>query len=336
MKTLMFSTQSYERPVFDLAFQDSGHTLTYQKARLDQATVKLAEGYDAVCAFVNDDLGKDVLTELEQLGVKLVALRCAGFNQVDLSTAEQLGIGIVRVPAYSPEAVAEHTVAMIMTLNRKTHKAWNRVREGNFHLHGLLGFNLHNRTAGLVGMGAIGRATARILLGFGMRVQAFDPFLTQEKAQALGVHKVPLDTLYRESDILSLHCPLTEDTHHLINQQALEAIKPGAMLINTSRGALIDTPAVIKALKSGHLGYLGIDVYEQESNLFFRDLSEEVIQDDVFQRLLTFPNVMVTGHQGFFTREALDSIASTTAENIAEFCRTGHCSNAVHVEMKSL
>lgn len=332
MKTLMFSTQSYERPVFDDVLQEqafSEHSITYQKARLEPSTASLAEGYNAVCAFVNDDLGKEVLTKLKALDVKLVALRCAGFNQVDLPTAKKLGIGVVRVPAYSPEAVAEHTVAMIMALNRKTHKAWNRVREGNFHLHGLLGFNLHGRTAGLIGMGAIGKATAKILKGFGMNVCAFDPFLDESDAKDIGVQPVSLEELYRTSDIVSLHCPLIEDTFHLINASALAMMKPGVMLINTSRGALVDTPAVINSLKSGHLGYLGIDVYEQESNLFFRDLSEQVIQDDVFQRLLTFPNVMVTGHQGFFTREALASIARTTVQNIEDFSRSGQCVNAV-------
>ncbi|WP_281647134.1 2-hydroxyacid dehydrogenase [Parendozoicomonas sp. Alg238-R29] len=333
MKTLMFSTQSYERPVFDRVLVNSGVNLVYQKARLDLSTASLTEGFEAICVFVNDDLSKDVLLRLDELNIKLIALRCAGFNQVDVETAEQSGITIVRVPAYSPEAVAEHTVAMIMSLNRKTHKAWNRVREGNFNLHGLLGFNLCGHTAGLIGMGAIGRATAKILLGFGMDVLAYDPFLTDDGAKKLGIKSVELDQLYQQSDIVSLHCPLTEDTHHLINCTSLAQMKPGAMLINTSRGALIDTPAVIRALKAGDLGYLGIDVYEQEGDLFFRDLSEEVIQDDVFQRLLTFPNVMVTGHQGFFTREALESIANTTVNNIKTFERTGSCENTVKPQL---
>lgn len=334
MKTLMFSTQSYERPFFDQAFeqqtgQPAGLRLGYQEARLDATSAPLAQGYDSVCAFVNDDLGGDTLRALKAVGVKLVALRCAGFNQVDLAAAQQAGITVVRVPAYSPEAVAEHTLAMILCLNRKMHKAYNRVREDNFHLQGLLGFNLHGRTAGLVGLGAIGLATARILRGFGMQVLAFDPCLTDAQAEAAGVQSVNLEALWRDSDIVSLHCPLTEQTQHMINRSTLEKMKPGAMLINTSRGGLIDTPAVIDALKSGQLGYLGIDVYEQEASLFFRDLSGTVIQDDVFQRLLTFPNVMVTGHQGFFTREALESIARTTVENIEQFQRSGQCQNAV-------
>ena len=335
MKTLMFSTQSYECPVFEkqlAALADNGQEFSFQKARLESSTVGLTSGYDAVCAFVNDDLGAGVLEQLAQRGVKLVALRCAGFNQVDLEAAERLNIAVVRVPAYSPEAVAEHTIAMIMTLNRKTHKAWNRVREGNFHLNGLLGFNLNGHTAGLVGMGAIGRATAKILLGFGMKVVAYDPYLAPDHARNMGVELVTLGALYQQSDVISLHCPLTTESHYLINDDALALMRRGAMLINTSRGALIDTAAVIRALKSGQLGYLGIDVYEQEGDLFFRDLSEEVIQDDVFQRLLTFPNVMVTGHQGFFTREALDSIVSTTLANIAEFETTKSCVNQVDLD----
>ena len=332
MKTLMFSCQSYEHPAFEQYLPESGHSLVFQEARLDAHSAVLAKGCEAVCAFVNDDLSEAVLEILAAQGVRLVALRCAGFNQVDLVAAKRLGIAVARVPAYSPEAVAEHTLALILTLNRKTHKAWNRVREGNFHLHGLLGFNLHGRTTGLVGLGAIGQATARILVGFGMKVIAYDPWMDPQQAEELGVELATLEQLYTDSDIISLHCPLNAETHYMINESALASMKTGVMLINTSRGALIDTSAVIRALKTGHLGYLGIDVYEQEGDLFFRDLSEEVIIDDVFQRLLTFPNVLVTGHQGFFTREALNSIARTTFDNITEFERTGHCTYCVGTE----
>ncbi|CAM3713367.1 2-hydroxyacid dehydrogenase [Parendozoicomonas haliclonae] len=332
MKTLMFSTQSYERPVFEQAASQFGQEIVFQKSRLDITTTRLAAGYNAVCAFVNDDLSTPVLEALSALDISVVALRCAGFNQVNLETAHQLGIKVVRVPAYSPESVAEYTLAMILTMNRKIHKAWNRVREGNFNLNGLLGFNLHGKTVGLIGMGQIGQATANILNGFGMKVLAFDPGMSDEQLKDAGVESVALSDLYRRSDIVSLHCPLNKATKHIINAEALACMKPGAMLINTSRGALIDTEAVTQSLKSGHLGYLGIDVYEQEGDLFFRDLSEEVIQDDVFQRLLTFPNVVVTGHQGFFTHEALESIAITTLNNINELEKNGYCENEVGKE----
>ena len=333
MKTLFFSYQDYEQSVFTEVLgknpSRSSQQFSWQEAHLTPATCALAEGYDAICAFVNDDLSAPVLEQLALYGVKLIALRCAGFNNVDIKTAEKLGITVVRVPAYSPESVAEHAAAMILALNRKTHKAWNRVREGNFHLHGLLGFNLHGKIAGLIGLGRIGQALAHILQGFGMTVLGYDPVMAKQAMKDRNIIPVSLDELYQASDIISLHCPLTADTHHLINKKTICKMKQGVMLINTSRGALIDTPAVVKALKSGKVGYLGIDVYEQEGDLFFRDLSEEVIQDDVFQRLLTFPNVIVTGHQGFFTREALQAIASITINNIIEFEQTGKCSNSV-------
>ncbi len=327
MRLLFFSCQKYERAVFE-PLLISGHVI-WQEAHLDRHTVKLADGFDAVCVFVNDQLDRPVLEQLARGGVKLIALRCAGFNNVDLAAAEDLGLTVVRVPAYSPEAVAEHTLALILTLNRKVHKAWNRIRDGNFHLTGLLGFNLHGKTVGLVGLGRIGLALAKILKGFGMQVYAFDPGLRSEDVQTCGIKPCSLEELYRDSDIISLHCPLNEHTHHMINARSLAAMKPGVMLINTSRGALVDTVAVIDALKSCHLGYLGMDVYEQEGDLFFRDLSEEVIQDDIFQRLLTFPNVVITGHQGFFTYEALEAIAHTTCDNMREFEQTGQCGNSV-------
>ncbi|MCL6270397.1 2-hydroxyacid dehydrogenase [Sansalvadorimonas sp. 2012CJ34-2] len=333
MKTLFFSYQDYERPVFAEALSQidsqSSQQFSWQEAHLTPATAALADGYDAVCAFVNDDLSKEVLEILAEKGVKLVALRCAGFNNVDIPAAEKLGITVVRVPAYSPEAVAEHAITMIMALNRKIHKSWSRVREGNFHLHGLLGFNLYGRVAGLIGLGRIGLALARILQGFGVTVVGYDPGMSDNQIQPFNITPVSLKEIYKTSDIISLHCPLTMHTYHMINDCSISMMQPGVMLINTSRGALIDTPAVIKGLKSGQVGYLGIDVYEQEGDLFFQDLSEEVIQDDVFQRLLTFPNVLVTGHQGFFTREALQAIAGITINNIIEFEQTDQCKNSV-------
>ncbi len=317
MKIAVFSTQPYDRRFLDAAIASSAQPdaieFVYQEAALASHTVALAQGCDAVCAFVNDKLDAAVLKTLHGLGVRAVLMRCAGFNNVDLEAARTLGIFVARVPAYSPEAVAEHTLALILTLNRHTHRAYARVREGNFALEGLLGSNLHGKTAGIVGTGKIGLATARILHGFGCRVLGYDPAPAKEFA-ALG-QCVDLPTLLAQSDIVSLHCPLVDATRHMINGTSLAAMKPGAMLVNTSRGALVDTPAVIAALKSRQLGSLAIDVYEQESDLFFHDRSGDIIDDDVFQRLMTFPNVLVTGHQGFFTEEALREIAEVTIAN---------------------
>jgi D-lactate dehydrogenase len=281
-------------------------------------TSVLAANFPAVCVFVNDELDAQVLTTLATHGVRLIALRCAGFNNIDLAAAQQLRLKVMRVPAYSPYAVAEHTAGLILALNRKLHRAYNRVREGNFALDGLLGFDLHGQTIGLIGTGKIGQIVARIMAGFGCRLLAYDLFPSAE-CQALGVEYVPLAQLFRQADIISLHCPLTPENHHLINAATLSQMKPGVMLINTSRGALVDTQAVIEALKSGQVGYLGLDVYEEESDLFFEDLSSQVIQDDTFARLLTFPNVIITGHQAFFTRNALERIAEVTLTNISNF-----------------
>jgi D-lactate dehydrogenase len=271
-----------------------------------------------VCVFVNDQLDKSVLGTIARSGTRLVALRCAGFNNVDLAAAHDLGMTVVRVPAYSPHAVAEYAVGLILTLNRKIHRAYNRVREGNFALDGLLGFDLNNRTVGIIGTGQIGAVVAQILKGFGCCLIAHDPFPNPALAE-FNVRYTELSEVFAEADILTLHCPLTPDTYHLINTQALQEMKTGVMLINTSRGALLDTQAVIEALKSGKIGYLGLDVYEEEADLFFEDLSGRVIQDDVFARLLTFPNVLITGHQAFFTRNALEQIAATTLANITAF-----------------
>ncbi len=331
MKTAVFSARPYDRHFLEAANQQGGtadaFTFEYFDVGLDVATATLAQDCQAVCVFVNDRLDAPVLRALHALGVRAVLLRCAGFNNVDIAAAEQLGLFVARVPAYSPEAVAEHALALIMTLNRHTHRAYNRVREGNFMLDGLLGRTLHGRTVGIVGTGKIGLATARIMKGMGCTVLGFDPYPSPAFAE-IG-EAVALDELLTRSDIVSLHCPLTPDTHHLINEESLGRMKPGAMLVNTSRGGLVNTDAVVRALKSRHLGHLAIDVYEQESALFFQDLSGEIIDDDLFQRLMTFPNVLVTGHQGFFTVEALQEICSITLGNLADFANGVECSNRV-------
>jgi D-lactate dehydrogenase len=331
MRIAIYSTRPYDRRFLEEANAAGRHELVFLEPRLDASTVATAAGAQVVCAFVNDQLNAEVLAQLQVLGVGLVVLRSAGFNHVDLQAAAQFGLAVGRVPEYSPHAVAEHTVALVLTLDRKIHRAWARVREGNFALEGLLGFDLHGRTVGVLGTGKIGRCLARIMLGFGCRVLACDP-QPHPEALALGVQYVALPELLAESDILSLHCPLTPQTRHLIDAAALAQMKPGAMLINTSRGAVVDTRAVIKALKSGHLGSLGLDVYEEEADLFFRDLSSAAIADDVFARLLTFPNVVVTGHQAFFTEDALRAIAQTTLANVDRFVATGVPLHAVSVE----
>jgi D-lactate dehydrogenase len=330
MRVAVFSAKSHDR-LFLAAANGGQHQLEFLEPRLDPDTVRLAAGADAVCVFVNDVLDAAVLQGLAALGVRLVVLRCAGFNNVDLQAAASLRIAVGRVPEYSPHAVAEHAAALVLALNRKTHRAYARVREGNFALEGLLGFDLHGRTAGVVGTGKIGECFLRIMAGFGCRLLAFDP-QPSPACLALGASYVPLPELLARSDIVSLHCPLTPKTRHLIDAPALAAMKPGAMLINTSRGGVIDTRAVIDALKARTLGSLGLDVYEEEADLFFRDLSGEVIRDDVFARLLTFPNVLVTGHQGFFTEEALTAIAEITMANLDSFVEHGRPAHPVSVE----
>ncbi|MGJ7521393.1 2-hydroxyacid dehydrogenase [Variovorax sp. LT1P1] len=331
MKTAVFSARPYDRRFLDEANQakstQPAAEFVYFDVALSADTAALAQGCQAVCVFVNDRLTATTLEALHRFGVGAVLLRCAGFNNVDLAAAERLGLFVARVPAYSPEAVAEHTLALIMTLNRQTHRAYNRVREGNFMLEGLLGSTLHGKTVGIVGTGKIGLATARILHGMGCVVLGCDPFPSPQ-FDGLG-HMVALDELLARSDIVSLHCPLTEDSRHMIDSASLSRMKAGAMLVNTSRGALIDTGAVIEALKSRQLGHLAIDVYEQEGALFFQDHSGEIIDDDVFQRLMTFPNVLVTGHQGFFTVEALREISSITLDNLRHFAEHTHCPNLV-------
>ena len=315
-----FSTKPYDREFLERAAAGAGIEWRWFESRLEADTARLAEGAEAVNCFVNDDLGVAVLERLHALGVRLVTLRCAGFNQVDLPAAARLGLPVVRVPEYSPHAVAEHAVGLVLMLDRRLHKAFNRVREGNFSLDGLLGFDLHGRTVGVVGTGRIGRCFAEIMLGFGCRVLAHDP-RPDPALERRGIRFVPLADLLAESDIISLHCPLTPATHHLIDAARIAAMKPGVMLVNTSRGGLVDTRAVIAALKTGHIGHLGLDVYEEEADLFFEDKSNAVISDDVFSRLLTFPNVVVTAHQAFFTKNALEAIASQTVRNLVHFER---------------
>ncbi|MBF8962981.1 2-hydroxyacid dehydrogenase [Pontibacter sp. FD36] len=318
MNVLFFSSKVYDSTFFNAANKSHQHKLSYLEVPLNKNTAVLAKGNGAVCIFVNDTANAEVLQLLAEQGVKLIALRCAGFNNVDLGAAAELGMKVVRVPAYSPYSVAEHTLALILTLNRKTHRAYNRVKEGNFALNGLMGFDLNGKTVGLIGLGKIGLVTAKILKGFGCRVLGYD-IEKRDEFDEIGIEFTDLSSLYANSDIISLHCPLTPQTHHIINKETITQMKPGVMLINTSRGALVDTKAVISALKSGHIKYLGIDVYEEEADLFFEDLSDRVIQDDVFMRLLSFNNVLITGHQAFFTSNALESIAGVTLQNIADF-----------------
>lgn len=315
MKVALFSTQSYDREYFEAANGQQQFAFTYHSARLGHETVSLSKGFDAVCVFVNDLLDAKVLDGLRANGVKQVALRCAGFNNVDIDHAAAIGLPVTRVPAYSPEAVAEHTLALILTLNRKTHKAYNRVRENNFSLQGLSGFNLSGKALGVIGTGNIGRQVARIALGFGCRVLCSDPSPDSHLAD-IGCKYVDTQTLFNQSNIITLHCPLQSSNYHLINDAAIALMPDNVMLINTSRGGLVDTSAVIRALKTGKMGYLGLDVYEMESELFFHDRSADIVQDDLFERLSTFPNVLITGHQGFFTHEALTEISQTTLENL--------------------
>lgn len=329
MRILFYSARSYDRAHFNAANTTRAHTLEFFDGRLTPVTAVLAHGYDAVCTFVNDSIDSGVIAALAAGGTRLIALRCAGFNQIDLAAAAAAGITVVRVPAYSPHAVAEHTIGLILTLNRKFHRAYARVRDNNFLLDGLEGFDIHGKTVGVIGTGRIGTVFAGIMLGFGCEVLACDPFQQNAELSARGVQYATLEQLLNAADIVSLHCPLTPESHHLIGAQALALMKPGAMLINTSRGGLIDTAALIAALKSKHIGAVGLDVYEQEGDLFFEDLSNQVVDDDVFQRLLTFPNVLITGHQAFFTNEALCAIAETTLSNIDAIAAGRSCDNEV-------
>jgi D-lactate dehydrogenase len=318
MKTAVFSAKSYDKEYLEKANIQKLHELVYFETSLKEKTVRLAETFDAVCVFVNDRLNAEIIEQLSKFHVRLIALRCAGFNNVDIETASNYNIKVLRVPAYSPHAVAEHAVALILTLNRKTHKAYNRIREGNFSLERLTGFELHGKTVGVIGTGRIGAVFASIMKGFGCSVIAYDKSPNQALIDE-GVIYRHLFEIFKESDIISLHCPLTPETHNIINAKSLRLMKKGVMIINTSRGKLIDTEAAIDALKSGIIGYLGIDVYEQEEKLFFKDLSEMIIADDKIARLITFPNVLITSHQAFFTDNALTQIANSTIQNLTDF-----------------
>lgn len=333
MKTAVFSTREYDRQFLGEANEAAGraHDLTFFEVRLNRDTAALAHGQEAICAFVNDELDHAVLERLMANGVRLVALRSAGFNHVDLQAAREIGITVARVPAYSPASVAEHAVALILSLNRKIHKAYSRVRDGNFALEGLLGFDLCGKTVGIVGTGQIGLCVARIMRGFGCRIVAFDPEHDEELG-AIGGSYLSFTQVLAEADVLTLHCPLNPSTHHLIDEAAIEQMKKGAMLINTSRGAVVDAKALITGLKSERIGSVGLDVYEEEGDLFFENLSDQMIQDDVFARLLTFPNVLITGHQAFFTREAMTAIAETTIANITSFENSGKALHEVSIE----
>lgn len=327
MRICLFSSKGYDRDSFLAAERPTDWQLHFQEARLTLDSALLASAHEVVCAFINDDLSAPVLEQLAAGGTRLIALRSAGYNHVDLAAAQRLQLPVVRVPAYSPHAVAEHAVALVMALNRRLHRAANRTRDGDFSLHGLTGFDLYGKTVGVVGGGKIGQVFARIMHGFGCQVLIYDPFPISG-LEMLGARQAALDEVITQSDILSLHCPLTDSSYHLIDAERLSRMKHGAMLINTGRGALVDAPALIDALKSGQLGYLGLDVYEEESELFFEDHSDRPLQDDTLARLLSFPNVIITAHQAFLTHEALGAIAQTTLDNIAAWS-SGHLSNEV-------
>lgn len=328
MKIAVFSAERYDREFLNAANAAQGHQLDYFQDLLDLGTAGLAAGHDAVCIFVNDNADAAVLEVLRRGGTGLVALRCTGFNNVDLAAAERLGIKVVRVVDYSPYSVAEHAVALLLAINRKIHRAYQRTRDSNFALDGLMGFDLHGKTVAVIGTGKIGRVFGRIMLGFGCEVIGYDIHPSAE-FEAMGARYATADEIGAQSDIISLHCPLTPETHHLVNAGTLARLKPGTLLINTSRGGLVDTDAAVEALKSGQLGGLGLDVYEQETDLFFRDLSSSVITDDVLQRLVSFPNVIVTGHQAFFTREAITTISETTLRSVTEYASGQPLSNEI-------
>ena len=328
MKTAVFSTKPYDREFFEQANESAGLELTFFESRLKPQTVKLTEGFESICVFVNDQLDASVLIGLKKAGVKHIALRCAGFNNVDMASAEELGLTVTRVPAYSPYAVAEHAIALMLSLNRKIYWAHSRVRDGNYSLDGLLGFDLHGKTIGIVGTGKIGQCLAEALHGFGCKLLGVDRY-ENERCKEIGMEYVPFEEMLGQADIISLHCPLMPETHHLINNEAVARMKRGVMIINTSRGGLIDTKAVIDGLKTGKIGYMGLDVYEEEEGLFFEDKTFEMRLDDAFARLTTFPNVLITGHQAYFTREALTRISETTLANLTAFAAGGELPNRV-------
>ena len=332
MKVMLFGTQPYDQLSFERIRKSYGFEMVYHRSHLNAKNVPLAQGADTVCVFVNDTVDAETIRGLSELGVRLIALRCAGFNNVDLQAAARCGIPVVRVPAYSPHAVAEYAVAMILSLNRKIHRAYWRTRDGNFSLHGLLGFDLYGKTAGIVGTGKIARPLIHILKGFGMQVVAYDIYPDNRYALAEGIEYVTLDELYQRADIISLHCPLTDRNRHMIDDAAIGRMKPGVILINTGRGQLIDTAALIEGLKEKQIGAAGLDVYEEEAAYFYEDTSDRIMDDDMLARLLSFNNVIVTSHQAFFTREALDNIAQVTMQNIHDFFELNKLTNKVCIE----
>ncbi len=328
VKIAFFDTKPYDREFFELANSHYNFDIKYFKNHLNKDTAELVQGFNVVCAFVNDTVDKNVINILKQEGVKLIALRCAGYNNVDLRAAFK-NIHIMRVPEYSPYAVSEHAVALMLGLNRKIYRAYYRTRDNNFSINGLIGFDMHGKTAGVIGTGKIGKCLISILKGFGMDILCFDLYPDESYSKSAGVTYVSLAQLYEKSDIISLHCPLTPQTQYMINEESISRMKDGVMIINTGRGKLIKTQALIEGLKSGKIGGAGLDVYEEESNYFFEDFSSSMISDDVLARLLTFPNVLITSHQGFFTKEALSNIARTTFENIVEFFNGGYLRNEI-------
>lgn len=327
-KIAFFDTKPYDKEFFRKINEEFGYEIKFFKEHLSPDTAVMAKGFDAVCAFVNDDLSEKTIDILEENGVKLIAMRCAGYNNVDMQAAFQR-VRVARVPAYSPYAVAEHALAMLLTLNRKTHKAYSRTRDGNFAISGFLGTDMFGKTAGIIGTGKIGQIAAGILKGFGMNLLFFDPYPNEPFAEEIGGRYVDLKSLLQESDFITLHCPLTPETHHIIDEKAIAQMKDHVYIINTSRGGLIDTPALVEGLKSGKIGAAGLDVYEEESDYFFEDLSDTVIRDDTLARLLTFPNVLITSHQGFFTKEAIENISRTTLENVRQFFEDGKLDNEI-------
>lgn len=327
-KIAFFDAKPYDRQSFDKVNRGFGFDINYFDAHLNPQTVELTYGFDAVCAFVNDTINEEVVKHLFEHNIKIVALRSAGYNNVDFKAAFGK-VHVVRVPAYSPYAVAEHAAALILSLNRKIHRAYNRIRDGNFSINGLLGFDMHGKTAGIIGTGKIGKCLISILKGFGMQILAYDPYPDEIYAKEIKIRYVTLDELFKKSDIISLHCPLTPETEHMINEESIKKMKDGVMIINTGRGKLIHTSALIKMLKAGKVGSAGLDVYEEESEYFFEDFSTAVISDDVLARLMTFPNVLITSHQGFFTEEAIYNIAETTLENLKEFFNGGYLKNEI-------
>lgn len=328
IKLAFFDTKPYDKRYFKKALQNKNIEISFFKDRLTIESVKLAEGHNAVCVFVKDDLNKEVIEKLKSFGIRLIALRCAGYNNVDLKAAYK-NIHVVRVPAYSPYAVAEHAAALLLTLNRKTHRAYFRTRDNNFNIDGLMGFDLKGKTAGIIGTGKIGKIFINILKGFGVNVIASDARADDKSAEELGFEYVDINELYRRSDIISLHCPLTKETSHVINSKSIAKMKDGVILINTSRGGLIDSNDLIDALKNGKIGCAGLDVYEEEDEYFFEDLSGSFLNDDTLARLLSFNNVLVTSHQAFFTNEAMLNISNTTINNIESFFAENSLENEV-------